>query len=159
MRNKRFHQDTCQEIFLGYAPHMDKLFVWYDENLERIEIATLAKFDEDFNDILIDNLPPNYQHILCLNGERVPIDQDELSVSDLDFFVYPFVHKEVVKLTVNPKTKDETFSFTLATNDLTGYTYIEEIVDSVSSTAAKASSCVHVEGLNGESAWISICDA
>ena len=136
--NKRFHQDSCHNIFLGYVPHTDKLFVWYGENSKCIKIATHAKFDEGFNDQPIDNLPPNCQHILRLNGERVSIDQDELTASDLDFFVYPFAHNEIVKLKVNPKTKDETFGFKLASDDLSGRTYIEEVVDSVSSTAAKA---------------------
>ena len=53
----------------------------------------------------------------------MPIDQDELAASDLDFFVYPFAHKDVVKLKVNQKPKDETFGFNLASNDLTGHTY------------------------------------
>ena len=76
VRNKRFHQETRQGIFLGYVPHTDKLFVWYDENSKRVKIATHAKFDEGFNGLPIDNLQPNCQHILCLNGECVPIDQD-----------------------------------------------------------------------------------
>ena len=60
--NKRFHQDARQGIFLSYVPHTDKLFVWYDENSERVKIAIHAKFDEGFNDLPIDNLPPNCQH-------------------------------------------------------------------------------------------------
>ena len=47
----------------------DKLFVWYDENSERVKIATHAKFDNGFNDLPINNLPPNCQQILQLNGE------------------------------------------------------------------------------------------
>ena len=138
VRNKGFHQDTRQGIFLSYVPHTDKLFVCYDKNSENIKIATHAKFDEGFNDLPINYLLPNCQHILRLNGERVAIGQDKLAASDLDFFVYPFAHKEVVQITANPKTKDETFGFNLANNDLTGCTYVQEFDDSVSSTATKA---------------------
>ena len=73
-----------------------------------------------------------------MNGERVPIDQNELAASDLDFLINPFAHKEVVVITANPKTKDETFGFNFANDNLTGHTYVQEIDDSVSSTAAKA---------------------
>ena len=56
----------------------------------------------------------------------------------LGFFIYPFAHKEVVELTVNPKTKDESFGVNLASDDSIRCTYSQEAVDSVSSTAAKA---------------------
>ena len=39
--NKHFHQDACQGIFLGYVPHTDKLFVWYDKNSERIKLLPM----------------------------------------------------------------------------------------------------------------------
>ena len=73
-----------------------------------------------------------------MNSECVLIDPVELLASDLDFFVCPFAHKEVVELAANPKTKDETFGFKLASDDLTGQNYVEEVIDSVSSTATKA---------------------
>ena len=73
-----------------------------------------------------------------MNGERVPIDQDELAASDLDFFVYPFADKEDVTLTVNPKAKDDSFGFQLASDNLTGCTYVKEVTDGVSSTVVKA---------------------
>ena len=66
--------------------------------------------------------------------------------------MYSFAHKEEVELKVNSKTKDETFGFKLASNNLTGRTYVEEIVDSVSSTTVKAfnnkinSSCLKLRG-------------
>ena len=61
-----------------------------------------------------------------------------MAASDLDFFVYPFAHKEVVEITANPKPKDETFVFNLTNDDLTGRTCVQDIDDSVFSTAAKA---------------------
>ena len=52
--------------------------------------------------------------------------------------MYPFADKEDVTLTVNPKAKDDSFGFQLASDNLTGRTYVKEVTDSVSSTAAKA---------------------
>lgn len=51
----------------------------------------------------------------------------------------PLHTKKVVELTLNPKAKDETSGFKFASNYLTGCTHVEEVVDNVSSTAAKAS--------------------
>ena len=53
--------------------------------------------------------------------------------------MYPFAHKEVCKITINLKTKDETFDFILINDNLTGRTYIKYVVDSVDSMAAGAS--------------------
>lgn len=63
IHNKHFYQDACQGVFFGYVPQTYKPFVWYDKNSERIEIAPHAKFDKGFNDLSINNLPPNCQHI------------------------------------------------------------------------------------------------
>ena len=52
--------------------------------------------------------------------------------------MYPFADKEDVILTVNPKTKDDSFGLQLASDNFTGHTYVKEVTDSVSSTAAKA---------------------
>ena len=66
--SKWFKDDTQQGIFLGYVPHTNRLFTWHDEGTHQVKIATHAKFDEGFNDLPIDTLLPNCQHILCLNG-------------------------------------------------------------------------------------------
>ena len=106
IRSKRFKDDIRQGIFLGYVPHTDRLFTWYDEGTHQVKIAIHAKFDEGFNDLPIDTLPPNCQHILRLNGQQIPIDKRLLSPSDLKFFIYPFANSETAIIGSNPKAKD-----------------------------------------------------
>ena len=53
-------------------PHTSRLILWYDEGTSRVKIATHARFDEGFNDLPSDTLPPNCQQILCQNGTIVP---------------------------------------------------------------------------------------
>ena len=114
-----------------------RVIIWYDEASERVKFATHAKFDEGFNDLPADNLPPNCQQILRRNGSPVPIDAKETSVADLKFFVYPFADKETIKVPVLPSTKDSSFGFQLQDDDLYGRTYVKELSDTKSSTAAK----------------------
>ena len=137
LRSKRFKDDTRQGIFLGYVPHTDRLFTWYDEGTHQVKIATHAKFDEGFNDLPIDTLPPNCQHILCLNGQQIPINERLLSPLDLEFFIYPFANSETAVIDYNPKAKDNKFGFQLLDDDLTGRNYIYDIKDKVGSSAAR----------------------
>ena len=61
-----------------------------------------------------------------------------MAALDLDIFLYSFADKEDITLVINPKAKDNSFRFQLASDDLTGRIYVKEVTDSVSSTAAKA---------------------
>ena len=122
--SKRFKDDTQQGIFLGYVPHTDRLFTWYDEGTHQVKIATHAMFDEGFNDLPINTLPPNCQHILCLNGQQIPINERLLSPSDLEFFIYPFANSETAVIDYSPKAKDNKLGFQLLDDDLTGCNYI-----------------------------------
>ena len=103
-----------------------------------MKIATHAKFDEGFNDLPIDNLPPNCQHILRLNGQQIPINDRSLSCLDLEFFVYPFANSKTVVNDYNLKAKDSCFGFELLDNDLTGCNYIHDVKDTVGSSAPHA---------------------
>ena len=60
---KQFKEDARQGIFLGSVPHTDQLILYYDEGTGQVEIATHAKFDEGFNNLPVDNLPLNCQHL------------------------------------------------------------------------------------------------
>lgn len=82
---KRFKEDASQGNFLGYVPHMDKSFTWYDEGTHKVKVTTHARFDRGKNDLLVNNLPLNCQHLLQLNGTLVLLDKIELSSSDIDF--------------------------------------------------------------------------
>ena len=84
-----------KESFLNMFPIQKNSLFGMMRIPKKVKIATHAKFDEVFNDLLIDNLPPNCQHIIQLNGERVPIDQDELAALDLDFLC---IHLPIKKM-------------------------------------------------------------
>ena len=104
---------------------------------ELVKFATRAKFDEGFNDLPADNLPPNCQQILCRNKSPVPIDTTETSTDDLKFFVYPFSDKETIKVPILPSTKDSLFGLKLQDDDTFGCTYIKELSNTKTSSAAK----------------------
>ena len=101
-----------------------------------MKIATHAKFDEGFNDLPIDNLLPICQYILQLNEQSIPINDCSLSLSDLEFFIYPFVNTETAVIDSNPKAKDNCFIFKLLDDNLTGCNYIQDVEDTVGSSAA-----------------------
>ena len=103
-----------------------------------MKIATHVKFDEDFNNLPVDNLPLNSQQILCLNGTHVPADTKELDSSDLEFFVYPFLEKETTVIPVLHTTTDALFGFDLSNCELSGCTYIKNVDNTKSSSAAKS---------------------
>ena len=117
IHSKHFKDDTRQGIFLGYVPHTDCLFTLYHEGTHQVKIATHAKFDEGFNDLPIDTLPPNCQHILRLNGQQISINERLLSPSDLDFFIYSFANSETAVIDHNPKAKiiNSAFNFWMTT--------------------------------------------
>ena len=137
IRSKRFKNEAQKGIFVGYAPILSRLIIWFDESSERVKFATHAKFDKGFNDLSADNLPPNCQQILRRNGSPVPIDKKETSTSNLKFFIYPFADKETIKVPVLASNKDPSFGLQLQDDDFLGCTYIKEISDTKNSSAAK----------------------
>ena len=112
--------------------------MYFDEGSGRVKIATHAKFDEGFNDLPVDNLPLNCQQILRLNGTRVPPDKFELHSSDLEFFVYPFSKKQTAVIPFHPSTADFSFGFDLKDCELSGRTYIKDVDDTATSSAARS---------------------
>ena len=137
IQSKRFRSEARKGIFLGYVLHTSRLILWYDEGSSRVKIATHAKFDEGFNDLPADTLPPNCQQILRRNGTKMPIDKNEISSSQLAFFIYPFSEKETVTVPVLPHNKDESFGFKLRDDELFGRTFVEGVNNTKPSSAAK----------------------
>ena len=115
-------------IFLGYVPHTDRLIQWYDVELERVKIATHCKFDEGYNNSPSSELPPGFQQIQRMNNDiPLPIDDKEISTSDLEFFVYPFSDSEVVTVPILPDDDIDNFGFDFCTDDLNGRVYVSGI--------------------------------
>ena len=92
-RRAKFKSNARKGIFLGYMPHTLRNFLWYDVLTDRVKLATHARFDEGFNDLPVDALPPNVQYILRSEGgerSQLPIDSSTLNVQQLRFETYPF---------------------------------------------------------------------
>ena len=117
---------------------MDCLILYYDEASGQVKIATHTKFDEGFNDLPVDNLPLDSQQVLCLNGTCVPADKTELSLSDLEFFVYLFSDKETAVILVLCNMLDALFGFDLMYCKLSSCTYIKDVNNTMLSSATKS---------------------
>lgn len=73
-----------------------------------------------------------------LNGLHVPPDKNELKSSYLGFFIYPFSDKEIAIIPVLHNTTDVSFGFDFKDCKLSGWMYVQDIDDTVSSSAAKS---------------------
>ena len=84
-----------------------------------MKIANHCKFDEGFNDLPIDALPPNVQHLLRVNNSK-PIDMEtrELDSNDFCFYIYPFLELEDVTINVPSTNKSDSFGLQLSTDEL-----------------------------------------
>jgi hypothetical protein len=63
-----------------------------------MKIASHCVFDEAFNNVPVETLPPNIQHILPSTdkNERPKADPDPFANTNLEFYVYPFAEKELL---------------------------------------------------------------
>ena len=122
---------------MGYIPHTDQFVIYCDEGTSQVKISTHAKFNEGFNYLPVDNLPLNYQQILYLNDTRVSPDKSELQSSDLEFFVYHFSEKRNCNYSCPSQHNRCIFWFNLKDYKLSSCTYVQDVDDMVSSSAAK----------------------
>jgi hypothetical protein len=126
---RRFKSKAQKGIFLGYVPHTTRNIIWYDVESERMKIASHCVFDEGFNDVPVETLPPNVQHILRSTdkNECPTVDPDPIAHTDLEFYVYPFAEKEIVIATIPDNNTDPTFGFQLGTDEIYYRVYVKEI--------------------------------
>ena len=64
---KRFKDDVCKGIFLGYVPHTDQLILYYDCKFERVKITSHRKFDKGLNDLPTESVPLGFQQLIHEN--------------------------------------------------------------------------------------------
>lgn len=120
-----------------YVPSSSRVINWFNESSKCVKFSTYAKFDKGFNDLYIDNLPSKCQQIFHQNRSPVPVDSTKTSNVDFKFIIYPFVDEETIKVIVLPSNKDPSFSLKLQDDDLSGRSYIKELADTNTSSAAK----------------------
>ena len=93
---KSFKDKACKSIFLGYVLHTTQNIIWYDVKFQRCKIAVHYVFDKGFNDVPIESLYPNVQHLLCVaNGnDLTEIKGSVDAASKLEFYIYSFLEKQ-----------------------------------------------------------------
>ena len=125
---KNFKYDVPKSIFLGYVPHTDQLILYYDCESEWVKITSHCKFDEGFNGLPTESVSLGFQQLIRKNWyETFTPDQSEIISFDLDFFVYPFVEKEIIYVPVLPTKDNHQFGFEWQTDHLYGRVYIDKI--------------------------------
>ena len=93
-----------------------------------MKIATPARFDEGFNDLPIDQVPPNSQYLMQTDdGTPLPADTPELSSSDFGHFITPFEDLHLVKLSFNDQDQDSQFGLRIADDPILSKPYITNI--------------------------------
>ena len=97
-----------------------------------VKIVTHGVFDEGFNDLPIEAIPPNCQHIQRVNiNVRQDIDDTELHSLDLHFFVYPLSDKQIATIPVLPTATYSSFGLELKDDDFLGRNYVSNIKDNI----------------------------
>ena len=78
--------------------------IWYDVESQRCKIAVHCVFDEGFNDIPMESLCPNAQHLLHIaNGNDLTEIKGSIdAASELEFYIYPFSEKQTTVIHVSP---------------------------------------------------------
>ena len=105
LHDSQFASD-CAKTFASVfdLPYTTRNILWYDVNTSRVKIATHARFDEGMNDLTIDAIPHNVQHLQRAE-EGLPIEPDvkPIGVEDFCFHITPFA-KLLLKSVVPSKT-------------------------------------------------------
>ena len=122
----RFKDKAQEGIFLGYVPHTTQNIIWYDVESQLCKIVVHCVFDEGFNDVPMESLYSNAQHLLRItNGNDVTKIQGSVdAASKLEFYIYPFSEKQTPVVHVFPTEEDPTFSFEMETDELHRRVYI-----------------------------------
>jgi len=99
-----------------------------------VKIANHARFDEGMNDLPVNAIPPNVQHLACTDdGNTFPAEERVVHASDFQFYVSPFSHLLHKRVAHTAKSSDPTYGFSFADDELLQKAYIEDI--SANSTA------------------------
>ena len=90
-RDGKFVSDATKGIFLGYIPNTTKNVVWYDPERETIKLASHVRYDEGMNDLPINEIPPNVQHLQRSEfGGIIPAEDTEIEAAEFEMYDNPF---------------------------------------------------------------------
>jgi hypothetical protein len=131
-RTARLTNHARKGIFLGYLPNTLKNILWFDVDSNRIKIAFHARFDEGMNDLPLEAIPPNVQHLHRMQaGDPIPADTVSATITPFGFHLTPFLSERDV--TVKVKCSDPTFGFRILSDSTSNRAYVSEILPRTSS--------------------------
>ena len=85
-------------------------------------------FDEGFNNLSIERIPPNVTHLQCPDDWRQPLpNTEDINVSDLQFYITTFAKLEHIALKVIPSSMHNHLGFRLSNDELLQRLYITDI--------------------------------
>ena len=123
---KRFNDKARKGIFLGYVSHTTQNIIWHNVESQQCKITVHCVFDEGFNDVPIESLCPNAQHLLCVaNGNDLTEIQGSVdAASELEFYIYPFLEMQTTVVHVSPTDEDPTFGLEIKIDGFHKIVYI-----------------------------------
>ena len=101
--------------------------IWYEVVTNNVKLASHACFDEGMNDLPIDAILPNVQHLQRVD-DGLPFDMDpsETITEDFKFFIHLFADL-TVKTMLTDSTDDPTYELALQNCGLLHRAYVSDI--------------------------------
>jgi len=88
--------------------------VWYDPLTDRVKYGYHIQFDEGFNNLLLEQLPPNAA-LMDRREERVPAETLTVTILPFTTSEHPFFHEDDV--TVKAVCESDMYGFELSEDD------------------------------------------
>ena len=127
-RNKaQFRNNTCKGIFLGFLPHTTRVAMYYNVNSHLVKFATHLRYDKGMNDLPIDSIPPNVQHLLRKeDGKRLEAETHFQDTQKLDFHTNPFPNVATHRFT-SQYPEHPTMGFHVASDPISNRAFIGDL--------------------------------
>ena len=123
----KFKSNSRKGLFLGFLSDTTKNIVYYNQESNRIKKANHFCFDEGFNDLPLQQQPPNVINLRnSNNGVEFPIDPPEYcTTEDFGFFTSPFAESHTHN--INITCDDSTFGLVIDSDETSHCAFINQI--------------------------------
>ena len=94
-RGSRIKLEKVSSLDMSHIPHETSFGTTLSVESQRCKIAVHCVFNKGFNDVPIESLCPNAQHLFCVvDGNYLTEIQCYIdAASELEFYIYPFSEK------------------------------------------------------------------